>query len=107
MQNFRGSRADQTGLFPDVYAFNFEPFNKLILPLERRTAAAVGDVEVSDKVELYGQALFARYTAQTSLAPTPAPTDTNRRGEPPLRLPDRDERRRRQVLASANLTASR
>jgi iron complex outermembrane receptor protein len=77
VQNFRGSRADQTGLFPDVYAFNFEPFNKLILPLERWNAAVIGDLEVTDKVELYGQALYARYTAQTSLAPTPAPTDTN------------------------------
>lgn len=77
VQNFRGSRSDQTSLFPDVYAFNFEPFNKLILPLERRTAAVIGDVDVSDRVQLYGQALFARYTAQTSLAPTPAPTETN------------------------------
>lgn len=77
VQNFRGSRDDQTRLFPDVYAFNFEPFNKLILPLERRTAALIGEAEVSERVELYGQALFAHYTAQTSLAPTPAPTDTN------------------------------
>lgn len=77
VQNFRGTTDDQTSLFPDIYAFNFEPFNKLILPLERRTAAVLGDVEVSDRIQLYGQALFARYTAQTSLAPTPAPTDTN------------------------------
>lgn len=78
VQNFRGSRTDQVAsLFPDVYAFNFEPFNKLILPLERRSAAVMGDIGLSDRVELFGQALFARYTAETSLAPTPAPTDAN------------------------------
>lgn len=78
VQNFRGSTADQvTALFPDVYAFNFEPFNKLILPLERRTAALVGDARLTERLEVYGQALYTRYTAETSLAPTPAPTDVN------------------------------
>lgn len=78
VQNFRGSTADQVAaLFPDVFAFNFEPFNKLILPLERRTAALIGDARLTDRIEIYGQALYARYTAETSLAPTPAPTDVN------------------------------
>jgi outer membrane receptor protein involved in Fe transport len=77
VQNFRGSLGEQTSRFPDVYAYNFEPFNKLILPLERRTAALIGDVQLTDGVELYGQALYALYDTETSLAPTPAPTAPN------------------------------
>jgi len=78
VRNYRGPQEDLAGaLFPDVYAYNFEPFNKLILPLERRTAALIGGFDLNERVSLYGQGLYARYTAETSLAPTPAPTDTN------------------------------
>jgi iron complex outermembrane recepter protein len=78
VQNYRGPSAEVVGrFFPDVFAYNFEPFNKLILPLERRSAAVLADVQASERVRLYGQALGVRYTASTALAPTPAPTAPN------------------------------
>ncbi|WP_411288311.1 TonB-dependent receptor domain-containing protein, partial [Phenylobacterium sp.] len=77
-RNYRGSPDDvATVFFPDVYSYNFEPFNKLILPLERRSAALFADLGVTDRIKVYGRALGARYTAATALAPTPAPTAAN------------------------------
>jgi outer membrane receptor protein involved in Fe transport len=77
-QNYRGP-LDQVApaLYPDIYAFNFQPFNKLILPLDRKTAFVHGELELGDHARVYAQALGARYTASTALAPSPAPTDPN------------------------------
>ena len=78
VQNYRGGDADIVrGLFPDVYAYNFEPFNKLILPLERWSGALFVHGRPTEGVELFGHLIGARYTAATALAPTPAPTDPN------------------------------
>lgn len=78
VQNYRGSRDDVVAAFyPDAYAYNFQPFNKLILPLERWTGSLFVEARVSDRLELFGRAMGARYTAATALAPTPAPTDPN------------------------------
>ncbi|MBW8813762.1 MAG: TonB-dependent receptor [Caulobacterales bacterium] len=77
-QNYRGSTTDVvTGLYPDVYAYNYQPFNKLILPLERWSGALFARARPSDRLELYAQVRGIRYTASTALAPTPAPTDPN------------------------------
>lgn len=77
-QNYRGP-LDQvaTRFYPDVYSFNFQPFNKLILPLDRTTAFVSGRFEPTSRITVYGRAMGARYTADTALAPTPAPTDEN------------------------------
>ncbi|HET6971968.1 MAG TPA: TonB-dependent receptor plug domain-containing protein, partial [Phenylobacterium sp.] len=77
-QNYRGAKDEiVAGLYPDVYAYNFQPFNKLILPLERRSAALFVNAPINDRLELYGQLMGVRYTATTALAPTPAPTADN------------------------------
>jgi len=77
-QNYRGPMSDVvTAFFPDVYAYNFEPFNKLILPLERRSGAIFADAQVTDRITVFGRVMGTRYTAETALAPTPAPTDPN------------------------------
>jgi outer membrane receptor protein involved in Fe transport len=78
VQNYRGPPDEVvTAFFPDVYGFNFAPDQKLILPLERWSGALFGDVAVTDHLKLFGQALYARYTTSTALAPTTAPTDPN------------------------------
>lgn len=78
VQNYRGSRDDVvTSFFPDAYAYNFQPFNKLILPLERWTGSLFAEAQVSDRLQLFARVMGTRYTAATALAPTPAPTDPN------------------------------
>ena len=78
VQNYRGPMSNvATKLFPDVYTFNYQPFNKLILPLDRETGALFGTYDLTDRFRLYAQALFTHYEADTALAPTPAPTDPN------------------------------
>ena len=78
VQNFRGPAPDYVpALYPDVYAYNFQPFNKLILPLRRWSAALFGDAQPADGVRLYAQAMATRYSASTALAPTPALQEAN------------------------------
>ena len=75
--NFRGQQdprlANDRG-----YTYNFAPWNYLQLPLERVSAFGNASFQVGPAAELYAQALYADYTADTALAPTPAS---------PLRLP--------------------
>jgi iron complex outermembrane recepter protein len=69
--NFRGEQDPL--LFNDRrYTYNFGPWNYLQLPLERVSAFARASFEVGSTAEIYGQALYADYTADTALAPTPA-----------------------------------
>jgi outer membrane receptor protein involved in Fe transport len=80
VQNYRGdpNHIDlASNFFPGRYSYNFEPWNKLILPLERMSLGAMGSFAVSDKVEAYTRILFTNYSAQTALAPAPAPTGAN------------------------------
>ena len=78
VQNFRGSHDDiAQALYPDVYAYNYQPFNKLILPLQRWSGALFADVQLTDRVSLFGRAMATRYSASTALAPTTAPSDAN------------------------------
>jgi outer membrane receptor protein involved in Fe transport len=59
------------------YSYNFEPPNKLILPLERTTITAMGEYNFSDTLQAYGSVNFTNYNATSSLAPSPAPTGDN------------------------------
>jgi outer membrane receptor protein involved in Fe transport len=69
--NYRGEQDPL--LFNDRnYTYNFGPWNYLQLPLERVSAFARASLEVGSAAEIYGQALYADYTADTALAPTPA-----------------------------------
>ena len=69
--NFRGTK--DPILFNDrSYTYNFAPPNALQLPLERWTGFLDGSFEFGEHAELYGQAIYANYTVDTQLAPTPA-----------------------------------
>ncbi len=59
------------------YSYNFEPANKLILPLERTTITAMGEYNFSDTMQAYGQVNFTNYNATSTLASSPAPTGAN------------------------------
>lgn len=68
--NFRGERDPQ--LFNDrLYTYNFAPWNYLQLPLERVSAFAGGSFDLDAGHELYVRALYADYSADQALAPTP------------------------------------
>jgi iron complex outermembrane recepter protein len=75
--NFRGEQ-DPALANDRLYSYNFAPDNYLQLPLERITAFARGQFELTEAQELYAEILYADYSADTQLAPTPAM---------PLRLP--------------------
>jgi len=77
-QNYRGPLGDVvSALYPDVYAYNFQPFNKLILPLERWSGAVFANAQLNDRTTLFAQAMATRYTAATALAPVPSPGVAN------------------------------
>ncbi len=59
------------------YSFNFEPPNKLILPLERTTMTALGEYNFNESLTAYTQVNYTNYNATSSLAPSPAPTAPN------------------------------
>lgn len=80
VQNYRGdpNHIDvASNFFPGRYSYNFEPWNKLIIPQDRVSIGAMGSFTVSDKVEAYTRVLFTNYSSQTALAPSPAPTGSN------------------------------
>jgi outer membrane receptor protein involved in Fe transport len=66
--NFRGVR-DPVSFNEYFYLYNFAPPNALQLPLERRSAFARAEFELSDSVRLYAQGLYADYSAAQQLAP--------------------------------------
>lgn len=63
-----------TNLFPDVYSYNFDAVNVLVLPLERRSVMAKVDFNVTDSVEVFSRFSNTNYTSRTALAPTPVST---------------------------------
>jgi iron complex outermembrane receptor protein len=69
--NFRDAR--DPVFFNDLfYTYNFAPSNYLRLPLERASAFARAKFELSESAEIYAQGLYADYTVDLQLAPTPA-----------------------------------
>jgi len=68
-QNVRRPASEiATRLFPDVFSYNFQPENKLILPLERRSAAGFLRFDASDRLDFFGEAILTGYDASTALA---------------------------------------
>ncbi|MCS7045883.1 MAG: TonB-dependent receptor [Gemmataceae bacterium] len=63
-----------TRLFPDVYSYNFDAVNILVLPLERRSMMTKFDYRFANDVEVFGRFSNTRYSATQALAPTPVPT---------------------------------
>lgn len=78
VQNLRRPAAETVGsLLPDVYAYNFEPFNKLVLPLDRLSGALIAEIDLTPRASVSTRIFYTRYDASTALAPTPALTDPN------------------------------
>lgn len=57
---------------PANYAFNTGPLNYLQLPLDRWNVYTGGRYKINDSAEVYANALFTNYTADTELAASPA-----------------------------------
>lgn len=58
------------------YTFNTGPLNYLQLPLERYSVYGAGRYKVNDNAEVYANALFTQYTADSELAASPAASGT-------------------------------
>jgi len=56
---------------PYLYSYNFGPVNALQLPLERKSAFARAEFELSDSIRIYAQGLYSDYSVTQQLAPTP------------------------------------
>lgn len=61
-----------TNFAPDIFSYNFEPDNNLILPLNRWNIYSSVDYDINDYVRAYGSFIFTNYNAEQELAPTPA-----------------------------------
>jgi iron complex outermembrane recepter protein len=70
---YRGPAGDiAQNFYPDVFSYNFEPDNILVLPMERWNVYSHFDLEVNDHLKPYAMAMFTNYNALQELAPTPA-----------------------------------
>lgn len=63
--------APNLNYFPDFYSYNFDIVNVLVLPLERKSAFAKGNYEISPAVDVFFQGGYTEYTSATGSAPTP------------------------------------
>ena len=72
-------------LFPDLYSYNFDEVNLLVLPLRRKSIMAKMEYEVSELFQPFASFGWTRYKSRTALAPTPVPTVTFRNALDPLR----------------------
>jgi outer membrane receptor protein involved in Fe transport len=67
-----------TGLFPDVYSYNFDAVNILVLPFERTSFLGRFNYEFENDISIYGRVGWSEYSSATALAPTPIPTVAGR-----------------------------
>jgi iron complex outermembrane recepter protein len=65
-----------TNLFPDVYVYNFDAVNLLVLPLERKSLMGKFNFKLDSGVEVFSTLSNTRYNSTTALAPTPVSTIT-------------------------------
>lgn len=65
-----------TNLFPDVYSYNFDAVNILVLPLERKSVMGKFDYRIANGLEAFSQFGHTLYTSTSALAPTPVSTVT-------------------------------
>ena len=63
-----------SAFYPGRFSYNFEPLNALVVPLDRKSASAMANYELTDWAEAYMQVLFTNYSSSSQLAPSPAPT---------------------------------
>jgi outer membrane receptor protein involved in Fe transport len=61
-----------TRFYPDLFSYNFEPDNILVLPMERWSLYTNINLEVSEHFQPYVRAQYTNYNALQELAATPA-----------------------------------
>ena len=66
--------AANQSLFPDLYSYNFDLTNLLVLPLKRKSVFLRGNYEVDPHAEVFMQGGYTEYSSQTGLAATPVGT---------------------------------
>lgn len=78
--NFRGpiDFSVNQAIFPDLYSYNFDEVNLLVLPFDRTSLMSKINYEVSPAFEVFAQGGYTRTTSATALAPTPFPTVTTK-----------------------------
>jgi iron complex outermembrane recepter protein len=67
----RDAAAANQLFFPDLYSYNFDAINLLVLPLERKSAFVRGNYELTESIEFFTQGGYTEYDAVQALAPTP------------------------------------
>jgi iron complex outermembrane recepter protein len=73
VQGYTGPAEDiATAFFPDLFSYNFEPDNILVLPLQRYNLFGNFALELNEHFNPYAQLMFTNYNALQELAPTPA-----------------------------------
>jgi len=80
VQNFRypiDGQVNQT-LYPDVYSYNFDFVNILVLPLDRYSFMSKVNYKFDNDIEIFANVGWTEYQASTALAPTPFPTVNTR-----------------------------
>ena len=65
-------------LYPDLYSYNFDFVNLLVLPLDRYSFMSKIDYELDNGIEFFTNVAWTEYNATTALAPTPFPTVNTR-----------------------------
>lgn len=65
-------------LYPDLYSYNFDYVNILVLPMDRYSFLSKVNYELENGVEFFGQVGWTEYNSTTALAPTPFPTVNTR-----------------------------
>lgn len=79
--NFRG-QPDPVQFTDRAYTYNYAPWNYLQLPLERLWGFGRASYELGQGHDLFGQLLYADYSAEQALAPTPSGSLTIPAGNP-------------------------
>lgn len=65
-----------TNFAPNIFSYNFEPDNILVLPMERWNLFTRVNYEINEQFKPYVQAMYTNYNALQELAPTPASGST-------------------------------
>lgn len=80
VQNFKYpiDGAVNQSLYPDLYSYNFDYVNILVLPMDRYSFMFKTNYELDNGIEFFVNAGWTEYTAVTALAPTPFPTVNTR-----------------------------
>jgi iron complex outermembrane receptor protein len=66
-----------SAFFPELYSYNFEPLNKLVMPLERTSLGGMVSYDMGGNTKAYARVFLTNYNAESALAAPPTPTANN------------------------------